>query len=89
MGATQLACAVMSPILAAGRKPIITVAEPLAIMPGPAGTQLGSMHGVVVSLTRAAGRFPMSTVGSPLMIVKGRGGCGTGVGLGDGGWIGA
>lgn len=63
IGATQLGCVVMSPSRAAGRLPISTVVEPLAIMPGPAGTQGTSMQGRVVSVIRAAGREPISTVG--------------------------
>ena len=63
IGATQLACAVISPFLAAGMPPIMTVAEPLEIIPGPAGTQLGNEHGAVVSVTRAAGLPPIMTVG--------------------------
>ncbi len=79
----------MSPILAAGRPPIRTVAEPIAIIPGPAGTHPASMQGTDMSVTRAAGLPPMSTLGWPLMIFSGIGGCGTGVGDGAGGWIGA
>lgn len=89
MGATQVAWLVMSPTRAAGRLQINTVGDPFAMMPGPPGTQPGSMHGVVMSVTRAAGRLPMSTVGAPLMMIKGRAGWGTGVGTGAGGWIGA
>ena len=77
-------------ILAAGRPPINTVTPPGGmIMPGPPGTQPGSMQGIVVSVTRAAGRLLIRTVGSPLMIISGNPGCGTGVGVGAGGWIGA
>ncbi len=79
----------MSFNLAAGSPPISTVAEPLAIMPGPPGTHPGSMHGRVKSVTRAAGEPPINTLGWPLMIVNGSGGCGTGVGTGAGGWMGA
>lgn len=79
----------MSLIRAAGSPEIITVAEPLAIIPGPAGTQLGRVHGVVVSVALAAGCFPISTVGAPLTMVSGMAGCGTGVGVGAAGWIGA
>jgi hypothetical protein len=74
---------------AAGSPPIITVAEPLAIIPGPPGTQLGSTQGTVVSVTRAAGEPAMSTLGWPLTIVNGMGGWGNGVGTGAGGWMGA
>ena len=55
MGATQVVCAVMSFTRAAGSPPIRTVAEPIATMPGPAGTQDGKTQGVVVLVTRAAG----------------------------------
>ena len=44
----------MSFTRAAGMPPIMTVVEPFAIIPGPAGTQPGSMHGSEVSVTRAA-----------------------------------
>ena len=68
----------------------MTVVEPIETMPGPAGTQLGSMHGVVMLVTTAAGRLPIITVGMHLpTIASGMGGCGTGVGTGAGGWIGA
>jgi hypothetical protein len=33
---------------------IMTDEEPFAMIPGPAGTQLGSMHGFERSVTRAA-----------------------------------
>lgn len=75
----------MSPTRAAGRKPIKTVAEAFIIMPGPAGTHEGNMHGPVMSVIRAAGLFPIITVGSPLIIVSGNAGCGTGVGTGAAG----
>ena len=75
----------MSLILAAGMLPISTVAEPLAIMPGPAGTQPGNMQGSVVSVARAAGMLPIKTVGWPLMIASGSAGWGVGVGTGAGG----
>ena len=90
IGATQLAWAVMSPMRAAGMLQIMTVAEPLEIIPGPAGTQGGGpVHGMVVSATRAAGMLPIITVGAPLTMASGMGGWGTGVGTGAGGWIGA
>ena len=67
-----------------------TVAEPIAIMPGPAGMQAANMHGNVMSVARAAGIPPIMTVGAPgAIICRGIGGCGTGVGVGAGGWIGA
>ena len=70
IGATQVACDDMSPTRAAGMLLIRTVAEPLATMPGPPGTQPGSMQGAVVSVTRAAGAPPTSTVAAPVMIDK-------------------
>lgn len=45
MGATHVKWAVMSLARAAGSLAMVTVADPLATMPGPAGTQLGSMQG--------------------------------------------
>lgn len=89
IGATQAACDVMSPTRAAGNEPISTVAEPFATRPGPPGTQPGNMQGAVVLVTVAAGLPPISTVGTPLMIAKGNAGCGTAVGTGAGGCIGA
>ncbi len=85
IGATQLAWAVKSLTLAAGKPPINTFPDPLAIIPGPAGTQPGNMQGSVVSVTRAAGIFPISTLAWPLIIVNGSGGWATGVGTGAGG----
>jgi hypothetical protein len=85
IGATQLECAVMSAIRAAGKPPISTVSEALAIMPGPAGTHAGRMQGTVESDNRAAGGPPMSTLGWPETMAKGSGGWGTGVGVGAGG----
>jgi hypothetical protein len=70
---------------AAGNPPINTVVEATVIMPGPAGTQPGSMHGEVISVERAAGDPPIITFGWPLTIVRGSGGCGTGVGVGAAG----
>ncbi len=89
MGATQLGWAVMSPARAAGRLPMRTVVEPRETIAGPPGTQPPGMQGVVVSVARAAGMLPISTVGSPLIRVCGVGGCGSGVGTGAAGWIGA
>ena len=85
MGATQLAWAVKSFTRAAGNPPIRTVNEPMTTVPGPAGTQAGKTHGMVVLLTLAAGWLPMSTLNAPVMIGSGRAGCGTGVGVGAGG----
>jgi hypothetical protein len=42
IGATQVVCAVRSLARAAGIPAIITVAEPIEMTPGPAGTQLAS-----------------------------------------------
>lgn len=90
IGATQLACAVMSLTRAAGSLPIITVMEPRVIIPGPPGTQPGSMHGTDCDVAVAAGRPPISTVAHVLLtMVSGSAGCGSGVGTGAGGWIGA
>lgn len=90
IGATQEACAVKSPMRAAGRLLIIVVPEPFDISPGPAGTHGISVQILVMSETRAAGMFPISTVGAQgLRIGSGSGGCGTGVGVGAGGWMGA
>ena len=76
IGATQAGCAVMSPTRAAGRFEMSTVMEPLAIMPGPAGTQGGGpAQGMVLSVARAAGMFAIKTVGAPGGIsAKGRAG---------------
>ena len=89
IGATHVECAVISPTRAAGRPPILTVADPLDIIPGPAGTHDGSMHGFVVSVTRAAGCPQILTVISPLRLSNGNPGWGTGAGTGAGGCIGA
>lgn len=80
---------VVSPARAAGNLPINTVVEPRAIMPGPPGTQPGKVHGPDISVARAAGMLPIKTLGAPLIIAKGNPGCGTGVGTGAAGWIGA
>jgi hypothetical protein len=85
IGATQLACMVMSPTRAAGSEPINTFVEPICTIPGPAGTQPGSMHGMVMSVMRAAGKLPIRTFGCPLIIANGNGGCGIGVGTNAGG----
>ncbi len=89
IGATQPVWAVMSPTRAAGMFSISTVPDPRAIIPGPLGTQPGSVQGVVVSVSRAAGWPPISTVAAPLMMVNGSAGWAEGVGTGAGGWIGA
>lgn len=74
MGATQVGWEVGSPARAAGRPPISTVVEPLAITPGPAGVQGINVQGLVISVTRAAGMDPISTFGCPLTIGSGRAG---------------
>ena len=91
MGATQAGCAVRSDTRAAGRPPIKTVPDALLISPGPAGTHGGGpVQGIVWSVARAAGMFPIRTVGWPgLSSANGTAGCGTGVGTGAAGWIGA
>jgi hypothetical protein len=50
--------AVLSPILAAGMPPIMTVAEPIMIVSG------GPVH-TAMSPTRAAGKPPIMTIGQP------------------------
>jgi hypothetical protein len=85
MGATQLICAVMSFTLPAGIPPIMTVIEPMATVPGPAGTQPAVRHGTVVLPTLAAGCPPMMTLNAPMIIGSGKPGCGAGVGTGAGG----
>ena len=90
MGATQPDHKTISPMRAAGRKPIITELEPFATMPGPLGTQVGMVHTLVMLVTTAASRLLIFTVGTvALMMGCGMGGWGTGVGTGAGGWMGA
>ena len=72
IGATHEVCAVIAPTYAAGRPPIRTFVEPCATIPGPAGTQPGSMHGVVIEVIVAAGFPPIRTFGLPWMMVSGR-----------------
>ena len=80
----------MSPDRPAGMFVIITLEEPMATMPGPAGTQLGSMHGVEMLPTMAAASELIITVGAVAeTMVSGRAGWATGVGVGAGGWMGA
>src|SRR5262245_25159592 len=88
IGATQAVCAVMSLTRAAGKPPIMTVFDPMLIIPGPPGTQPASTQGAVVSETRAAGSLPIVTFGAPLMMASGIAGCADGVGTGAAGWIG-
>ena len=86
IGATQDACAVMSPERAAGMLAINTVPEPMVTTPGPAGTHDGRVQGPDPLPTTAAGMLLMRTVEiAPEMIPRGRPGCGTGVGTGAGG----
>ncbi|MFA6045533.1 MAG: hypothetical protein WC718_11155 [Phycisphaerales bacterium] len=86
IGATQLVWAVSSPARAAAKLMIFTVAEPLEIIPGPPGTQVGNEHGLDISLMRAAAAPPMVTVAAPGgMMSSGSAGCGAGVGVGAGG----
>jgi hypothetical protein len=90
MGATQVVNCTRSPTRAAGRPPIITVVDPIAITPGPPGTHGGIKHGCVMAPTTAAGKLPIKTVGThPPTMGNGIGGCGIGVGTGAAGWIGA
>lgn len=89
IGATQLGCKVISLILAAGKPPIITVADPININPGPAGTQGITEQNFVWSVMRAAGEPPINTVNWPVMMGKGNAGCGAGAGTGAGGCMGA
>lgn len=65
IGAAQAEWAVLSPARAAGMLAIITVAEPLAIMPGPPGAQPASMQGLDWSVARAAAAPPIFTVAAP------------------------
>ena len=75
---------------AAGVKLILTLDEPFVIIPGPPGTQGGSMQGLLWSMTRAAALLSIFTFGEHGgMIANGSAGCGTGVGTGAAGWIGA
>jgi len=62
-----------------------TVEEPLVTIPGPAGTQDGSIQGVVMLPTWAAGIPPIRTFIAPVIMVRGTAGWGTGVGTGAGG----
>ena len=64
IGATHDEKATMSPTRAAGLLPIITVAEPMATVPGPPGMHGGIVHGPVILPTVAAGRLPIITVGT-------------------------
>jgi hypothetical protein len=90
IGATHVGCAVRSPILAAGSELISTVMDPLAMLPGPAGVHGIKVHIFVISETRAAGSIPINTVIAQGGIMRsGNAGCGTMVGTGAGGCMGA
>src|SRR5690606_22922976 len=90
MGATQPGCEVRSFSRAAGRPQWNTPVEPMAMIPGPFGTQLGSLHGSEMLPTTAACLPLIITVGThAVTMVHGSGGCATGVGVGAGGWMGA
>src|SRR6185312_3927679 len=67
-------CAVVSPILAEGSPPMVTVAEPLVITSG------GPTH-TAISPTRAAGSLPIKTVGKPTLIGPPTCGIGTNAGV--------
>ena len=75
----------MSLILAEGNIDVFTVMEPFTIIPGPPGTQPGSIQGADLQSAVAAGFPPIMTVGFPSMSASGRPGCGAGVGTGAGG----
>src|SRR5689334_5994851 len=80
----------MSLLRALGMHTIITVAEPIEMTPGPAGTQLGCMHGSVMLPTVAAS-LPLifTVVAVTILISYGLAGWAIGVGTGAAGWIGA
>ncbi len=63
IGATQVGHCTMSPWRAAGLPLIITVPEPMATKPGPAGTHGAKVHGTVCDVTVAAARLLMMTFG--------------------------
>jgi hypothetical protein len=63
IGATHEVNATKSFTRAEGNPVIITVKEPIATMPGPAGTQGTSLHGVVIEVTVAAASPLIITVG--------------------------
>ncbi len=86
IGPTQVGKLTISPSRAAGFPPVITVTDPITTIPGPPGTQLGIVQGLVWLVTTAAGRLLMMTVGTVMSSIGcGIGGCGTGVGVGAGG----
>ena len=85
MGATQDGWLVKSLIRAEGNIDALTVMEPFTIIPGPPGTQPGSIQGADLQRAVAAGFPPIITVGLPSIRASGRPGCGTGVGTGAGG----
>ena len=90
IGATHVVCEVISLVRAIGFLHAITLVEPIAIMPGPAGIHDGNIQGKELSMTTAAGILPTITVAAPGPVMdNGKAGWGTGVGTGAGGWIGA
>lgn len=90
IGAAHAGWEVMSPARAAPSMLIFTVPEAFAIMPGPAGTQLGSMQGFDLSVILAAAFLSIFTLVEPGgMMSSGSAGWATGVGVGAAGWMGA
>jgi hypothetical protein len=77
VGAEAHAWITRSSTLAAGRPPIITLADPFTIVPGagkcPCGNGRG--QGTEKSVTRDAGLPPISTVGQPFTITSIAGRC--------------
>ncbi len=69
IGATHPACAVMSFMRAAGMPQCMTLNEPMAMTPGPLGTQLGSMQIVDMLPTTAACSPSIITVGAHAMTI--------------------
>lgn len=89
IGATHAACAVRSLTRAAGLLLINTVAEPLEMMPGPPGTQLGKLQVTDWLPTTAAGLLLILTLVEQLLVIaRGIAGWATGVGTGAAGWMG-
>ena len=86
IGPTHPAKFTRSPKRAAILPPVKTDVDPIAMIPGPPGTQPGITQGMVWLVTTAANRPLMMTVGTIInMIGIGIGGCGIGVGVGAGG----
>lgn len=69
IGATHEAHDTMSPWRAAGLPLIITVIEPIATKPGPAGTHGANVHGTVIDVTVAAARLLMFTLGDVALTI--------------------